>query len=667
MSRMGDPYRNSSETLSSRGGGGNRWDTERFASERDRVRFAPEREDRDSRFLRATGGHTRERSYDDVYERRGPRGYEEEREHYDERDYYDSPRLQREPEPGRQRPTTITLERERERERDESPPPPRRAGGRPAFLRRQSSLDTFDRKPLVRYEREAERLRDEYGPPARRPDVRPPPLTPVPLPRARGLPPPRRYAERDYDEIKVAEPDFYGDEDFRAYPERIREREIVRRRRRSHERRGSHERRSHRSHSKESRSTATRSVRSESVSSSDSGTTISVRSEFPKKGKTRMPARLVSKKAIIDLDYPFEEEGDTIIIQKALGRENIDEVIKLSEEYKSAEKVKVEETKEVETTLTTYLIAPELEMSGGRSEAGTVIEERTEVFTIPPPPPPVVHHAPPPPPSVVHHVPPPPPSVVHHAPPPPPSVHYPPPPESVHYPPPPESVHYPPPPPESVHYAHHPPPATPTQWAPPPASVVYAPPPQPIIYAPPPPPQQHVEIHESTKIVERSPSPARSTYSHHSHHSHHTHHLNDPVILEGRPRSRDEESVFYEKREIIERTEPIGAMTLSHSHSHRKDERSIRAEIKALEAEKEALKADRRANRELRRAERLRRSGARHSDSQLVLYEEEIHDGRDVTVVRRERFVEPEGGVRIEKDRKAPPPKLVRAMLATLT
>ncbi|KAJ8070102.1 hypothetical protein OCU04_000497 [Sclerotinia nivalis] len=625
MSRMGDPYRSSSEALSNyggsgRGGGANRWDTERLASERDRVRFATEREERDSRFLRATTGHTRERSYDDVYERRGPRGYEEEREHYEERDYYDSPRLQREPEPGRQRPTIITMERERERERDESPPS-RRAGGRPAFLRRQSSLDTFDRKPLVRYEREREGERDEYGPPARRPDLRPPPLTPVPLPRGRGLPPPRRYAERDYEEIKVAEPDFYGDEDFRAYPEIIREREIVRRRRRSHERRGSHERRSHRSHSKESRSTATRSVRSESVSSSDSGTTISVRSEFPKKGKTRMPARLVSKKAIIDLDYPFEEEGDTIIIQKALGRENIDEVIKLSEEYKTAEKIKVKETKEVETTLTTYLVGPELEMSGGRSEAGTIIEERTEVFNIPPPP------------SIIHHAPPPPPSL-HYAPPPPPSIHY-----------------TPPPPPEPVHYAPQPPPA-PAQWAPPPASVVYAPPPPPVIYAPPPPPQQNVEIHETTRIVERSPSPARSTYSHHSHHSHHTHHHHDPVILEGRPRSRDEESVFYEKREIIERTEPIGAMTISRSHSHRKDERSIRAEIKALEAEKEALKADRRANRELRRAERLRREGGRHSDSQLVLYEDEIHDGRDVTIVRRERIVEPEGGVRIEKDRK---------------
>lgn len=30
-------------------------------------------------------------------------------------------------------------------------------------------------------------------------------------------------------------------------------------------------------------------------------------------------------------------QGDTIIIQKALGRENIDEVIKLSEDYKAAE------------------------------------------------------------------------------------------------------------------------------------------------------------------------------------------------------------------------------------------------------------------------------------------------------------------------------------------
>jgi hypothetical protein len=58
-----------------------------------------------------------------------------------------------------------------------------------------------------------------------------------------------------------------------------------------------------------------------------------------------------------------------------------------------------------ETTLTTYLVGPEVQMSGGRSEAGTVIEERHEVFTVPPPPPPPVSfaHPPPPPPAVEVH------------------------------------------------------------------------------------------------------------------------------------------------------------------------------------------------------------------------------------------------------------------------
>ncbi|PQE11668.1 hypothetical protein CJF32_00004832 [Rutstroemia sp. NJR-2017a WRK4] len=605
-----DPYRSSTGDLGGGGGGGRgggtRWDSDRFVQEREereRVRFA-DREDRESRFLRATapggGGHVRERSFDDVYERRGPRRFEEER--YEERDYYDGPRfLQKEREPERLKRTTITMERERDY--DDSPPP-RRTPNRPAFLRRQSSLDTFDRQPLVRYERERER--DEYGPPARHVDLRPPPLTPVSLPR-RG-PPSRRHVERDYyEDIKVAEPDFYGDDDFRAYPERIREREIVRRRRRSR--------------SRESRSTATRSVRSSSISSSDSGTTISVRSEFPKKGKTRMPTRLVSKKAIIDLGYPFEEEGDTIIIQRALGRENIDEVIKLSEEYKTVE------TKEVETTLTTYRVGAENEMSGGRSE-GTIIEERHEVYNIqggPPPPPPVQAMPPPPTP--------------HFAPMPTPAPQY-----AMPTP----APQYAMPPPQQ--YAQVPPPQ------------VYTPMPPPPPMAPPPP--QNVEIVHDTTIVEhRAPSPAQSQYSHHSHHhSHHEHREHHehrgPVILEGRP--REESSFEYERREIIERSEPmhVGPLGLAAPQDRRrsKDERAIRAEIRALEAEKELLKAERRASRR-------HRHSARASDSQLVLYGE---DDRDVTIVR-EKIVEPSGGVRIEKDKKGPPPKLVRAMLATLT
>ena len=208
-------------------------------------------------------------------------------------------------------------------------------------------MDTFDRKPLSRFQG-----REEYGPPARyREEPRLPPLTPIPLPRTRQLgPAPRRYEERDYEEIRVAEPDFYGDDEFRGYPERVREREIVRTRRKSKERR--------RSRSRESTvdSRATRSVRSSSSSSRETSISVATttRNEFPKKGKTRMPARLVSKQAIKDLGYVFEEEvsllcplmpehiliplqGDVIIIQKALGRENIDEVIKLSEDYKNQE------------------------------------------------------------------------------------------------------------------------------------------------------------------------------------------------------------------------------------------------------------------------------------------------------------------------------------------
>ena len=294
MSR--DPYRSSAGDLGyggGRGRGGERWDTERFTIERDRNRFGGERErfeERDSRFVRGSGfGRPRERSVDEVYERRGPRGFEEDR--YERREYYDDePRFQREP--LRDRGPTLTIEKEREREYYNDPSPPRRGSNRPAFLRRQSSLDTFDRKPLTRFVE-----REEYGPPARyREEVRPPPLTPIPLPRTRALPPPRRYAEKEYyEEIKVAEPDFYGDDEFRGYPERVREREIIRRRRRSRSR----ESRSHKG-----------SVRSSSQGSSSSSSSgrETVRNEFPKRGKTRMPARLVSRRAIIDLGYPFEEE-----------------------------------------------------------------------------------------------------------------------------------------------------------------------------------------------------------------------------------------------------------------------------------------------------------------------------------------------------------------------
>ena len=127
----------------------------------------------------------------------------------------------------------------------------------------------------------------------------------IPLPRTKALPPPRGYVEREtfeqdkFEEIQISDPHRYGDDDFHAYPERVREREVVRTRRRAR--------------SRDSRATSRRRGRSrsssESSSSSESGgTTLTTRSEYPKKGKTRIPARLVSKRALIDLGYPYVEE-----------------------------------------------------------------------------------------------------------------------------------------------------------------------------------------------------------------------------------------------------------------------------------------------------------------------------------------------------------------------
>ncbi len=223
-------------------------------------------------------------------------------EFVDRRRFDDEPRYGR---PMRSPATAEFLERkvvvESDRVRSPSPAPRRPAGP----LRRQSSLDTFDRQP-VRLGR-----REEYGPPARRDEFRPPPYVPIPLPRARGLPPPRRYEERDYyEDIRVSDPDYYGDEEFRPYPDRIREKEVIRTRRRDRSLGSRSSRtRSHRSSTIRSGSPA--SSTSSRSSSSSGGTTV--KSEYPKKGKTRIPARLVSKRALNDLGYPFIEEVGPIL------------------------------------------------------------------------------------------------------------------------------------------------------------------------------------------------------------------------------------------------------------------------------------------------------------------------------------------------------------------
>ncbi|KAI0912676.1 hypothetical protein F4823DRAFT_163833 [Ustulina deusta] len=352
---------------------GERWDQDRLVYERDRL------EERDRSYTREPPRErVREASVDERFverfvERRAPRPWEDHRiremRYYDDDDEASRPPRPRRASPPPEMERGISFERERGREY-RSPSPARRP---PGLLRRQSSLDTFDRRP-------AQRLydRDEHGPPARRRDYRPEPYEPIPLPRSRALPPPRRYAEHDYEEIKVAEPQRYGDDDFHAYPEHVLEREIVRTKK-QRDRSGSRTSRPRRRRSP-SRRGSSRSSSTSSSSGNTGGTALTAKSEYPKKGKTRIPLRLISVRAIAELHYPYVIEGSTVIIQKALGQQNIDDLLRLSDDFKKAD----------------------AELAAARSVSGVLVEERKEeVFTIPPPAPPTVIRVPPPPPVEV--------------------------------------------------------------------------------------------------------------------------------------------------------------------------------------------------------------------------------------------------------------------------
>jgi hypothetical protein len=252
------------------GGGAVRWDTERFTRERERDRFAPQRgppvlEREPPPFARRPEPPFAERRapgrFEETYfaeEKYGPparrpgRYYEEE-----EQVYQRSPRG---PPAGAMVPYDRPL-------RDDYDFP---GGRRPGLLRRQSSLDTFDRRP-------ARRFNDFEREEVRREEIRREPI-PVPLPpRGRGP----ETIERDFEDIRIAEPDYYGDEEFRNY----REREWTTRR-------------------------VSRPRDSGRISPQGSETFEEIVEEkpFPRRGKTRMPRRMVHTRAIIELGYPFEEE-----------------------------------------------------------------------------------------------------------------------------------------------------------------------------------------------------------------------------------------------------------------------------------------------------------------------------------------------------------------------
>ena len=227
-----------------------RWDRDTLARERDERYQGPAVAERERayegyRSPPRRGAEAIERKYVEE-ERYGPRGTRVEKRYFEEEDYYNDPRAAR----GAMIPF---------RERPEPPPP------RPGILRRQSSLDTFDRKPTRRYEEFEERR----------------------APAA--LPPPDRYARPRYEEriyyedVKVQEPE----EGYRE----VREREWITQRRRDS------------SHSRErARSSANQSVREEYTEE------VIEEKPFPRRGKTRMPKRIVRTEVLHDLRYPYHEE-----------------------------------------------------------------------------------------------------------------------------------------------------------------------------------------------------------------------------------------------------------------------------------------------------------------------------------------------------------------------
>ncbi|MCJ1387342.1 hypothetical protein MMC18_000185 [Xylographa bjoerkii] len=325
------------------GGGGERWDRERF----ERARGAPvvERERIFEERDRYAGGgnRVRESSVDEIYVgggggRRAPVRYEEKDRYIVEEKfarpsrprggpgrYYDEEGEDLEGSPNRGG-QMVPFERRRQSITERfGPPAARRGPPRPTFIRRQSSLDTFDRKPMPRY---GDRMRE------------PPEVIAIPSRPRRRSPP--RFMERDYEEVRVAEPEYYPEEEFRGY----KEREIITERRRR----------------------ADSEVREREEVYEEKEETME--SPFPKKGKTKMPMRLINKRAVIELGYPFEEEGETLIILKALGKEHIDEVIKISREMNAnGGETKVQESRK------TYMIeAP------SPPEEEEIVKRRTEII-----------------------------------------------------------------------------------------------------------------------------------------------------------------------------------------------------------------------------------------------------------------------------------------------
>lgn len=268
-------------------GGGQRWDRDRFERmSGGRGGGGGRRSQDDFFFHEQDRGGRRELDIHAEFDRRGPPvkerdRYREDDRYYDRRSRYD---LQ---EPTASEVANQALAPYRRKsvvERDydiEIDTHRSRRPARPQYHRRQSSLDTYDRRPGPRYG-DVYMERDVYRAPAN---------VPIPLPiRERHHSPPR-YRDEVYEEDRYVERERPS-----RQPERVEEyREVEVHRAKSRRRRSP------------SRSTVVQSVAASSSTSSFEEVKLA-RAEWGKKGKTRLPKRLCKVQAVIDLQYPYEEE-----------------------------------------------------------------------------------------------------------------------------------------------------------------------------------------------------------------------------------------------------------------------------------------------------------------------------------------------------------------------
>lgn len=108
-------------------------------------------------------------------------------------------------------------------------------------------------------------------------------------------------------------------------------------------------------------------------------------SDFPRRGRTRIPEKLVCVGAVQEMNYSYSVEGEHIVVHRALGRPDIERLVEISEEIRrgGGPRSSPKAVSFYENTIV-HDVAPELPPS----TALTLYDEQQMVQAIPVPPPP---------------------------------------------------------------------------------------------------------------------------------------------------------------------------------------------------------------------------------------------------------------------------------------